>query len=62
MNICTNQYGITFDLESHDKIIREKAIDELSKTIKTNWLFRGREGKPYRETIDEIVEELKENK
>lgn len=33
MNICTNQYGVTFDLESHDKIIGERAVDEFTNSV-----------------------------
>lgn len=49
-----------YQLAEHDKQIRADAFDEVSKSIKTNWLFRGADGKPYREEIDKIVEELKE--
>ena len=39
---------------------RADAIDELLSKIHTTWLFRGNDAKAYREEIDYIAEQLKE--
>lgn len=61
-NICTNQYGMTFDLDSHDKIIQENAIDEfISKFIKRTQLRQMTKAECIN-TMYVISDELKENK
>lgn len=54
MNKCTNQYGITFDLDSHDRIIGEQAIDKFAKYLKKNFRIGVN-------TIDEVVKEFKDS-
>lgn len=53
MNICTNQYGITFDLENHDKVIGERAVDDFVKYLKKNFRIGVN-------TIDDVVKNFKE--
>lgn len=55
-----DDYGNVVDLVEWEKQIREDAIDEMLSKIYTTWLFRRDEAKAYREEIDYIAEQLKE--
>ena len=47
--------------ELHEKIktAKAEAIKEFAEKLRADWLFGGKDGKPYRETIDNLVKELK---
>ena len=42
-------------LAEHDR----ELLDKVAERIKGRWLFRGTDGNPYRDTIDEVIAELK---
>ena len=46
-----------FATEYDDKI-KAEAIKEFAEKLRADWLFGGKDGKPYRETIDNLVKEM----
>ena len=37
---------------------KSEAIKEFAEKLRADWLFGGKDGKPYRETIDNLVKEI----
>lgn len=44
---------------THDAESYNRGLDDLNAKIKEHWLFRGSDGKVYREIIDDLVKELR---
>ena len=42
----------------YDNKIKAEAIKEFAEKLRADWLFGGKDGKPYRETIDNLVKEI----
>lgn len=42
-------------LDGHDS----ELLDKVAERIKGRWLFRGTDGNPYRDTVDNVIEEMK---
>ena len=45
----------TFNIAEHDA----ELLDKVAERIKGRWLFRGTDENPYRDTVDNVIEELK---
>ena len=42
----------------YDNKIKAEAIKEFAEKLRADWLFGGKDGKPYRETINNLVKEM----
>ena len=68
MNECP--YGYDLDcrectkrmIAEHDAKIRADAIDAFVHEVKSNWMFRGESGVPYRDAMYAIAKRMKEQK
>lgn len=42
----------------YDNKIKAEAIKKFAEKLRADWLFGGKDGKPYRETINNLVKEM----